>query len=223
MFSLGLVEDDHNIATTLRIGLEPFGFKTEVYPSAESFLSEGLSKAHHLLVIDLNLPKMGGIALCGKIRERFLSLPIIVLTAQLDEKTAVQSLQAGADDFIRKPFGLLELKTRVEKLIAKAGADRAAFKFNGLVLDKSSMRCSFEGRDLNLTPSEFTILSIFMTAPDQAFTRESIIHRLDPEGLVHDRILDSHISRIRQKLRQVGCNSIKISSIYGTGYRIFYE
>lgn len=217
MYQIGIIEDDENILTTLQLALNAAGYKTWAHTSAEGFLA---SREHcDLLIVDVNLPKMNGIALCKLVRQQS-QLPIIVLTAKIDEDTAVSSLSSGANDFIRKPFGMSELRLRIEKILQMNKNLKPKLHFKGLEIDPEKRNCHYEGANVNLTVTEFDILYLLASMPDRVFSRESILSYLNETSDTTDRTLDSHISRIRQKLKSVDCHKVKVISVYGVGYKL---
>lgn len=217
MYQIGIIEDDENILTTLQLALNAAGYKTWAHTSAEGFLA---SREHcDLLIVDVNLPKMNGIALCKLVRQQS-QLPIIVLTAKIDEDTAVSSLSSGANDFIRKPFGMSELRLRIEKILQAKENIKPKLHFRGLEIDPENRTCRFQGAAVNLTVTEFDILYLLASMPDRVFSRENILLHLNETSETADRTLDSHVSRIRQKLKSVDSHEIKVISVYGVGYKL---
>lgn len=217
MARIGIVEDDMSIAATLTINLQSFGHAVDHYDSAEAYLHHGLSKNHNLLLIDFNLPQMDGLSLCQHLRDLYQDLLLVVLTAKTDEKTAVACLQAGADDFIRKPVGFQELRVRIEKLIKSQ--KNSSLDEKGFILDSDKYSCSYNGKGIELTPTEFKILEILLSSRGRVVNRNDLASRLDPHGQIMDRSFDSHISRLRTKLKSAKLEQLEISAIYGIGYK----
>lgn len=216
MAHIGIIEDDQNILTTLQISLQSHRHTVSTFFSAESFLAN--PSQFDLLIIDVNLPDMDGIQLCKKIRETS-AVPILILTAKTDEQTAVSSLSSGASDFIRKPFGLNELKLRIDKALQNSTSQKR-YQYMGLELNEDHRTCTFQGKAISLTQTEFDILALFLSSPGRVFSRENILLKLDLQSETIDRTLDSHISRIRQKLKLAGVSSLGLFSVYGVGYKI---
>ncbi|WP_415062159.1 response regulator transcription factor [Bdellovibrio sp.] len=218
MARIGIVEDDKSIAATLTINLQSFGHTVDHFDSAEAFLHDGLAKHYNLLLIDFNLPRMNGLSLCQYLRDLFQDLLLVVLTAKTDEKTAVACLQAGANDFIRKPVGFHELRVRIEKLLKSQ--NNVGFERKGLLLNSDKFICTYNGKEIPLTITEFRILEILLSPQDGLVNRADLAARLDPHGHIMDRSLDSHISRLRTKLKSAKVDQLEISAVYGIGYKV---
>ena len=225
MSLIALIEDDPQIRNTLEIGLKLKGLRIQSFSSAEALFAAVPPHAlgwdrFDLFVIDLGLPGKTGAELCKQIRKKDPTKPILVISATTEESTAVNSFASGADDFVRKPFGLEELSVRIERLLGRAVGQKKLTRFEGLILDRSRRRASFKEEWVDLTATEFTILELLMARPNELVTRESIMQIVDEGAETQDRTLDSHISHIRKKLRSLGAETIQISSVYGQGYRL---
>ncbi|KHD87614.1 MAG: hypothetical protein OM95_13590 [Bdellovibrio sp. ArHS] len=217
MARIGIVEDDKSIAATLTINLQSFGHTVDHYDSAESYLSKGLAHNHNLLLLDFNLPQMNGLTLCEHLRSLFPDTPIIILTAKVDEMTAVSCLQAGAHDFIRKPVGFHELRVRIEKYLKPL--TEMNLGTNDFALNTDELTCTYKGKSIEFTRTEFKILEILLKNPSRIISRTDLASRLDPHGQILDRSLDSHISRLRAKLKSANVDELEISAVYGIGYK----
>lgn len=213
-----IVEDDANIRMTLEISLSASGYRIETFASAEECLNQNLFG--DVYIVDIGLPNMDGLSLCKKIRA-LTQVPIIVLTAQLDENSAVLALQMGADDFVRKPFGLLELKARIDKQLTRTSQNSESIRqMLGLSLNRDLRKCFYNDTEISLTKTEFDLLWILLGAPERVFSREQLILYIDPASEMIDRHLDPHLSRIRSKFRKSGVESVTITSVYGAGYKL---
>lgn len=220
MASLAFVEDDPHIRSTVQIGLKSKGLRISCFGSAEELLAAHDWRAFDLFLIDLGLPNMSGTQLCARIREQEAFKPIIVLTAMTEELTAVASFAKGADDFVRKPFGLHELHARILRLLGRGVTQKTLSRFEGLLLDRAARTIHFGDHFIELANKEFLILARLIERADAVVSRESLLHGDDDAGDTHHRTLDSHISHLRNKLKTVGADRIRIVSVYGHGYRI---
>lgn len=220
MASIAFVEDDPHIRSTVQIGLKAKGMNISCFGSAEELLAADDWKAFDLFLIDLGLPNMNGTQLCARIREQEAVKPIIVLTAMTEERTAVASFAKGADDFVRKPFGLNELHARILRLLGRGMTQKQLSRFEGLLLDRAARTIHFGDRLIELANKEFMILARLIERASDVVSRDSLLHSPDEAGETHGRTLDSHISHLRNKLKSIGADRIRIVSVYGHGYRI---
>jgi len=220
MNKLLMVEDDPVIGKGLKLSLELENFEVvwaQTLKNAEESLQE---KKYDLVLLDLGLPDGSGLDLCKKLRASGSGTPIVILTAQGDEDSVVQGLQSGANDYIRKPFGQKELMARIQNAIRGPRPRDAQIGFMDLILYKDQRRVLYLGKELELNRREFDILCFLMESAELVVTRDSILQKLNKEGEIFDRTVDSHLSHIRSKLRQAGVESIQITSVYGIGYRL---
>jgi DNA-binding response OmpR family regulator len=218
---IALIEDDPKIRVTLQIGLKSKGLQVRSFGSADEFMEKGEEFAFYdLFLVDLGLPRMSGELFCEKIRSKEPQKPVIVITARTEESTAVSIFAKGADDFVRKPFGLDELFARIQVALRRISSAKSVLRFEELVLNAHERNLSFRGQTVALTLRECEILELLFRHGGQVLTRERILSRIDSDGAMNDRTLDSHISNIRKKILQLGGCGVVISSVYGTGYRI---
>lgn len=192
------------IGKTLSLSLPYRGYDLKVAQS----LAEGSAlinrDAFDLVLLDVQLPDGSGFDLCRVIRERDRLIPIMMVTARTDEPAVVKALSLGADDYIRKPFGLDELAARMNRLI-----------------DRKLSREHFLGyRELHLGKKEYLILSFLVQRGGEVVTREEILDALSDEAERFDRTIDSHLSHLRKKIREIAGNRIRIQPVYGVGYRL---
>jgi DNA-binding response OmpR family regulator len=214
-----LVEDDPMIARTLSMSLRYQGFELSVATTLQQANDLLGSRPFDLLMLDVGLPDGSGIALCRRVRERDAALPILMLTARTEEATAVASIDGGADDYVRKPCGLLELTARMKRLVQRRGRDRPLLAFGPVGIDAKRHAVQVDGRELRLGKREFEILHLLVRADGDAVTREQILGALDCDREIYDRTIDSHLSHLRRKLRDAGAG-VRIAAIYGVGYRL---
>jgi DNA-binding response OmpR family regulator len=172
-----------------------------------------------LVILDLMLPDIDGMVVCRRLRARSSTLPIIMLTARGEVQERVQGLQLGADDYIVKPFSFDELLARVYAVLRRAGVSRPStvLRIAGLTLDTETREVTLNGRQLELTPTEFALLELFMRHPRRVFTRETLLSRVWGFTYVGDsNIVEVHMSNLREK---IGDHERKlIRTIYGVGY-----
>ena len=182
---------------------------------------EHVSKnSYDLILLDIGLPDGSGLDLCQRIRNAGHAMPILFLSARTDEETVVKGMNLGADDYIRKPFGTEELKARMNKLLKRNVSAPMTLKAGLLTLDpiKRSAKCG--SHTMTLSRREFDLLCLLARKKDETLTREFIIEHLSGDGDSFDRTIDSHMSHLRKKLREVAGESIRIVPVYGVGYRL---
>jgi DNA-binding response OmpR family regulator len=222
MFKVLIVEDDIQISRSLSMNLKLSGFEVE----AAARVSEGwalVQKNHYdILLLDIGLPDGSGLELCQRIRESGDDVPILFLSARTDETTVVKGIQLGADDYIRKPFGTEELKARMNKLLKKSAQLDKMFLFNKLSIDIPNREISVGEKSVNLGKKELEILLILARRAGDLVTRETILSTMEEGINGSDRTIDSHMSHLRKKLKEVGGESLQISSIYGEGYKLVW-
>jgi two-component system, OmpR family, response regulator BaeR len=168
-----------------------------------------------LILLDLMLPGRDGLEICRELRG-FSDVPIIMVTAKVEEIDRLVGLDLGADDYVCKPFSPRELMARV-KAILRRGRGTAA----GLVLDEKAHRAELDGRSVELTPVEFRLLRALAAAPGRVFPRERLLERLyEDHRVVTDRTVDAHVKNLRRKLEEVRPGEDLVRSIYGVGYKL---
>ncbi|HEX5731556.1 MAG TPA: response regulator transcription factor [Blastocatellia bacterium] len=220
--SIVIVEDDEDIADSIRYNLEREGFRVRVAATGEEAINLILVRPPNLILLDLNLPHMSGFEMCRRLRAESTTarVPILILTARTDESDKVLGLNLGADDYITKPFSMRELVARVNAVLRRAdGAetDRPVYDNGVLVIDPSTFSVRCRGREVRLTRKEFSLLSELARNQGRVMTREVLLDRV--WGLTYygdSRTLDVHIRRLRQKL---GDPSL-IETVTGIGYRL---
>jgi DNA-binding response OmpR family regulator len=220
--SIVIVEDDEDIADSIRYNLEREGFRVRVAATGEDAINLILDRPPNLILLDLNLPHMSGFEMCRRLRAESTTarVPILMLTARTDESDKVLGLNLGADDYITKPFSMRELVARVRAVLRRAdGAetDRPVYDDGVLAIDPSTFSVRCRGSEVRLTRKEFSLLSELARNQGRVMTREVLLDRV--WGLTYygdSRTLDVHIRRLRQKL---GDPSL-IETVTGIGYRL---
>jgi len=171
-----------------------------------------------LILLDLMLPGRDGMEICKEIRT-FSSVPIIMVTARVEEIDRLLGLELGADDYICKPFSPREVVARVKAVLRRAGG-RPALSESGLALDESRYRANLHGCDLQLTAVEFTLLNFLAASPGRLYSRSQLMERIYPDQrIVSDRTIDSHIKKLRRKIAAADPQADFIQSVYGVGYK----
>jgi DNA-binding response OmpR family regulator len=226
-----VVEDEADVAALLKMQLAELPADVRLARDGEHGLALALAEPWELIVLDLRLPRLGGLDVCREIRASGRYLPILMLTARAGELDRVLGLDIGADDYMTKPFSVLELRARVKALLrrtaqgdnarsAAAGGLAACLQFGPLLLDRTRHRATLAGRELALAPREWDLLCFFAEHPGQAFTRSELLDRV--WGYGHDgyhHTVNSHINRLRAKLGEGGSAPGFIHTVWGTGYR----
>ena len=209
-----IVEDEPELAALVADYVRGAGFEATVFGDGALAL-EAIRRAPPLLVVlDLMLPGLDGLSLCRALRA-FSSVPIVMVTARVEEIDRLLGLEAGADDYLCKPFSPRELVARIKAILRRAGTAPP-----GLTVDTGARRALVHGRLLPLTPSEFEVLAALARRPGQVFTRAQLLERMRQDDLdVTERAIDSHIKNLRRKIDAAAPGLEPIRSIYGLGYR----
>ncbi len=213
-----IVEDEPKIAAAMRDWLVAAGHTVEICGSGSGVVDRVRHRAPDLLLLDVMLPVEDGLSICRRLRE-FSDLPIIIVTARVEEIDRLLGLDLGADDYICKPFSLRELGARVRALLRRTHpALRAAPADGGIVLDADRFEVRVEGNALALTPVEFRLLRRLMEKPGKVYSRGQLLDAsYEDHRVVSDRTVDSHIRNLRRKFSELGYDPIE--SVYGVGFR----
>jgi two-component system alkaline phosphatase synthesis response regulator PhoP len=226
-----VVDDDKEIARLLRGYLEKAGFGVLVAYDGQTAVHTLRREKPDLLVLDLMLPDMDGYDITRLVRsdDALRHIPVIMLTARVEDSDKIVGLELGADDYVTKPFNPAEVVARVRaQLRAKdrltGGVDSLesnVFEAAGIMLDTGKREVKVNGRSIDLTPSEFSLLQTMMENPGFVFTRSELIeHGLGQEYIGMDRTLDSHIKNLRRKIEPDPKTPTFIQTVYGIGYRL---
>jgi two-component system response regulator MprA len=214
-----IVEDEEQIASFLRRGLAYEGYEVDVAPDGTVALTKARETRMDLVVLDLMLPGMDGLEVCRRLRTANSSLPILVLTARDSVSDRVQGLDAGADDYMVKPFALAELLARVRALLRRAGpGEPELLQFGDLKLDTGTRQVHRAEKMIELTSKEFDLLELFLRHPRKVLTRETIYDRVwgyDFGG--ESNIIEVYIRYLRQKL-EMESKSRLLFTVRGVGY-----
>lgn len=219
-----VVDDEKLIVKGIRFSLEQDGMEVECAYDGEEALKLATENAYDMILLDLMLPKMDGFEVCQRIRE-FSNVPIVMLTAKGDDMDKILGLEYGADDYITKPFNILEVKARIKAIMRRTGTKESApakakvVESGDLKLDLESRRLFILGREVNLTAREFELLELFVTNPNKVFSREKLLELVwgvDYPGDV--RTVDVHVRRLREKIEANPSEPKYVHTKWGVGY-----
>ncbi|PSJ39882.1 response regulator transcription factor [Allosphingosinicella deserti] len=233
--TIALVDDDRNILTSVSIALQAEGFATRVYSDGETALKALVDNPPDLAVLDVKMPRMDGMELLRRLRERS-ELPVIFLTSKDEELDEALGLAMGADDYISKPFSQRLLIARIRAILRRAELratpsdaepqtpEAAQIVRGRLAMDPARHRVTWDGKDVTLTVTEFMILEALAQRPGVVKSRNQLMDVAYQDDIyVDDRTIDSHIKRLRRKFRQVDTEFKGIETLYGVGYRFGEE
>ena len=228
MPTIALVDDDRNILTSVSIALESEGYRVTTYTDGASALDGLKQNPPDLAIFDIKMPRMDGMELLRRLRQKS-DLPVIFLTSKDEEIDELFGLKMGADDFIRKPFSQRLLVERVKAVLRRASAKDLPIAREGearvlergqLKMDLERHACTWKGKNVTLTVTEFLILQALANRPSVVKSRDSLMDAAyDDQVYVDDRTIDSHIKRLRKKFKVVDDDFEKIETLYGVGYR----
>lgn len=232
--TIALVDDDRNILTSVSIALQTEGFLTRVYSDGESALKALVENPPDLAVLDIKMPKMDGLELLRRLREKS-TIPVIFLTSKDDELDEALGLAMGADDYIAKPFSQRLLIARIRAILRRTETTQPSteegtrepaeiLERGRLTMDPARHRVSWAGTNVTLTVTEFLILETLAQRPGIVKTRNQLMDAAYQDDIyVDDRTIDSHIKRVRRKFRQIDPEFDAIETLYGAGYRFSDE
>ena len=219
-----LVEDEPAIAEAVSYALQDAGFKVDAVGDGGEALEASRRLNYDLMILDLLLPGMSGLNVCRTVRAES-NLPILMLTARESELDRVVGLDTGADDYVTKPFSIAELVSRVRALLRRRALDLSRSSgvraVGGLRLDVNHHAATIEDRPLQLTPSDFRLISLLATEPGRVFTREELVRHLWQSDFLGDRrAIDVHISNLRRKLERNPRQPRRLVTVRGSGYKL---
>jgi two-component system response regulator BaeR len=214
---LFIVEDEPELAALVADYARAAGFEPAVFAGGAAALQALRAAPPALVVLDLMLPGLDGLSLCRALRE-FSDVPVIMVTARVEEIDRLIGLEAGADDYLCKPFSPRELMARIKAILRRAG--NGARPARAIEIDQAARRIAVQGKPLDLTPSEFALLAALAARPGQVFSRAQLLDLAFRDNLdVTDRAVDSHVKNLRRKIEAAAPGLEAIHSIYGLGYR----
>jgi two-component system, OmpR family, response regulator RegX3 len=219
-----VVDDEPAIVDAVTYALRASGFEVDTFCDGESALEAARSDGYDVLVLDVRLPGLSGIEICRRLRSES-DVPILILTAMDAEVDRVLGLEAGADDYVTKPFSVAELVSRVRAILRRRELDRAAGggvrRVGSLELDVNRHEVRIEGRTIRLTPSEFRLLAFLAQEPERVYTRREIMQHLWDSTYVGDqRACDIHVSNLRRKIEETPGRPQRLVTVRGVGYKL---
>lgn len=217
-----IVEDEPKLAGLLRDYLNASGFESSILNNGTDVVPWTRDHKPDLVLLDVMLPGRDGMDICKELRT-FSAVPIIMVTARVEEIDRLLGLELGADDYICKPFSPREVVARV-KAVLRRTRDGQTIQAQGLVLDEQRYIATLHGRDLDLTALEFRLLQLLVERPGRIYGRQQIMEKIYPDDrFVSDRTVDSHIKKLRKKIEAVAPEAALIHSVYGVGYKFEAE
>jgi len=231
MQNILMIEDDDNIRELVDIHLKDIHCTTTMVGDGETGIRHALTKAFDLIILDINLPDINGVEVCRILRAEKIITPIIMLTALTEEIDKIIGLETGADDYLTKPFSILELMARVKAILRRTEINKNAadgpdevIRFGELIVDPKKRKVLFGKNKIELTPKEFDLLYLFISNPGKSYTRDNLLNLVwghEFSGFEHT--VNSHINRLRAKI-ETDLNKPKyILTTWGIGYRFTDE
>ncbi len=219
-----VVDDEKLIVKGLRFSLEQEGMEVDCAYDGESALNMIREQEYDIVLLDIMLPKMNGLEVCQQVRD-FSSVPIIMLTAKGEDMDKILGLEYGADDYITKPFNILEVKARIKAIIRRTKKQETqvekskVVEIGGLKLNSESRRVFIDGREVNLTAKEFDVLELLACNPNKVYSRENLLNLVWGYEYPGDvRTVDVHIRRLREKIEENPSTPKFVHTKWGIGY-----
>ena len=219
-----VVDDEPAIVDAVAYALRASGFEVDGFGDGETALEAARSDGYDVLVLDVRLPGLSGIEICRRLRGES-DVPILILTAMDAEVDRVLGLEAGADDYVTKPFSVAELVSRVRAILRRRELDRAAGgglrRIGSLELDVTRHEVRIDGKTIRLTPSEFRLLALLAQEPERVYSRREIMQHLWDSTYVGDqRACDIHVSNLRRKIEETPGRPQRLVTVRGVGYKL---
>ncbi|MBQ6603794.1 MAG: response regulator transcription factor [Eubacterium sp.] len=219
-----VVDDEKHIVKGIRFSLEQDDMEVDCAYDGEEGLAKAKENEYDVILLDLMLPKLDGFSVCQQIRE-FSDVPIIMLTAKGEDMDKILGLEYGADDYVTKPFNILEVKARIKAIIRRSSRPRQAKKAESqvttgnLTLDSESRRVFISGKEINLTAREFDVLELLAFHPNKVYSREQLLKLVWGNDYPGDeRTVDVHIRRLREKIETRPSEPEYVHTKWGVGY-----
>ena len=219
-----VVDDEKLIVKGIRFSLEQDGMEVDCAYDGEEALEFAKNNQYDMILLDVMLPKMSGFEVCQQIRE-FSNTPIVMLTAKGDDMDKILGLDYGADDYITKPFNILEVKARIKAIMRRTGKKQEetvasrVLEVRDMRLDLDSRRAYIKNREVNLTAKEFEVLELLMKNPNKVYSREKLLNLIWGSDYPGDvRTVDVHIRRLREKIEEIPGEPIYVHTKWGVGY-----
>lgn len=220
-----IVEDEPKISGVLKDYLEQSNYSVTILDRGDTVVATIKAHPPALMLLDIMLPGADGIEVCREVR-KFSTLPIIMVTAKVEEIDRLIGLEIGADDYICKPFSPREVVARVKAVLRRIRSDEAVQRLTAgpIVLDEGTRQVTVQDAVVDLTPSEFALLKVLISHPGRVFPRSELLDRVQGyqfEG--YDRTIDSHIKNLRKKIGDAFPGQDFIQTVYGIGYKLMIE
>ncbi|MCM1252929.1 MAG: response regulator transcription factor [Clostridium sp.] len=219
-----VVDDEKLIVKGIRFSLEQDGMDVDCAYDGEEALEFAKNNQYDMILLDVMLPKMNGFEVCQQIRE-FSNTPIVMLTAKGEDMDKILGLEYGADDYITKPFNILEVKARIKAIMRRTGkkaeekASEKIIENRDMRLDCESRRVYIAGEEVNLTAKEFEVLELLMKNPNKVYSRENLLNIVWGSDYPGDvRTVDVHIRRLREKIEKKPSEPMYVHTKWGVGY-----
>lgn len=223
-----IVDDEKVIVKGLKYALENDGMETDAAYDGEEALEMIKQGGYDLILLDMMLPKLDGMEVCRSVRE-FSDVPIVFLTARGDDMDKIMGLESGADDYITKPFNMLEVRARIKGIVRRSRRAAAPVQKKpnvvvngGFVFDADNRRLTIDGVEINLTSKEYEILEILVTNPRKIYSRDALLKAVWGDNYAGDaRTVDVHVRRLREKIEKMPGEPKYVQTKWGAGY--FYK
>ncbi|MFC3032573.1 response regulator [Pseudoalteromonas fenneropenaei] len=215
-----IVEDDYDIASQINLFFGASGFETTHIDDGGQVVDWVRHNQPDVILLDVMLPNKDGVRCLAEIRA-FSMVPVIMLTAKVEEADRLKGLEYGADDYVCKPFSAAELVMRVKAILRRCvNTSSAEAEVKDIIVDEDALSVQLLGKELSLTKVEFEVFVLLFKAPSRVFSRQQILDHIQPDNFdISDRVIDSHIKNIRKKIKQISCSPKILESVYGAGYR----
>lgn len=211
-----IVEDDLDIAESLKLFYLHHNYLVKHISDGAIVVKEVSAFLPDLIILDIMLPNQDGVTCCKNIRQ-FSNVPIIMLTAKVDQGHKHEGLVAGADDYVCKPFDVMELVLRTKAIISRTYGQ---VSYSKVSVNQAKAQVSYQGKNVVLSTIEFNLFYLLFSHPERIYSREDILHLAYPQYRhITDRTIDSHVKKIRNKFKELNIDENPIESIYGAGYR----
>ena len=217
-----IIEDDIELGTLLERNLKLEGYRVNLLTDGRSGLNSVMSGAAQLIILDLMLPSIDGMHILKRMRQELINTPVVILTAKGTEAERLDGFRAGCDDYVTKPFSLMELIARIRAVLRRSGYREVPSVINsaGVIIDPYSRNVTMDGMNVVLSPREFDLLYILAARPNQVLSRSHLLDEVWGEEVdVTPRTVDSHISTLRQKIENSPNEPKYIVTVYKVGYK----
>lgn len=222
MGKIFIADDEKNIRDLLGKFLEDAGHEVRLFENGDSLLTELDDSVPDIVVLDVMMPGIDGFTACSRIRKAYPDITIILLTARDTDADFMTGFMAGCDDYLTKPFSPLKLTLKVNAILSKLGKNEKStdeMAFGDLSLDASSFSCRVLDNELKLTKTEFQVLSLLLSTPEKAVSRDKLLSDIWGYSEVETRVTDDTMKRLRKKLKDAG-SRVHIETIWGFGFKL---